>query len=547
MGMRPQNERERRVPEETGKIAAKALGKKHPYVVLRDELEAIYNDEQFRDLYGYQGQDAVPPWRLAVVTVLQFAEGLTDEQAVESVRARIDWKYLLGLELENDGFDASVLSEFRQRLVKHEASERLLSILLEALRKRGMLKGRRQQRTDSTHVLDAVRSLNRLELIGEAMRQALNDLARVIPEWVRQHAPQEWYERYGDRFEAYHLPHKPGAQKQLAEQIGADGVMLLNWLYSDPTMACLSSAPAVETLRRIWLQNFTQQDGKVIWREAGNLPLSAQMIVSPFDVESRFSRKRDMTWEGYKVHLTETCESESPHLIVHVATTVATTTDAQMMPVIQADLAKHDLSPQEHFVDAGYINSDVLIASQARGIEVVGPLSPDSNWRSQHSPDFVAARFGIDWEARQATCPQGHRSQKWAQSSETRVAKVTFNKTDCLACPCRDQCVRSATGARTLELLPRAKHELIQRGRAYCQTLEFAQRYKRRAGIEATLSQALRSCDMRASRYIGIAKTHLQQVAVSVAINLRRVFQWIVTDGHPSRSYRAPFLALAAT
>jgi transposase len=106
-------------------------------VILRDEFEGIYDDEKFHDLYGRQGQDAVPPWRLALVTVLQFGEGLTDEQAVESVRTRIDWKYLLGLELDNDGFDASVLSEFRQRLVKHEAAERLLSIMLEALEKHG--------------------------------------------------------------------------------------------------------------------------------------------------------------------------------------------------------------------------------------------------------------------------------------------------------------------------------------------------------------------------------------------------------------------------
>jgi transposase len=179
------------VPEETARIARAAFRKGNPLLQLRDELGPIFADTDFADLFPRRGQPGLPPWRLALVTLLQFRENLPDRQAAEAVRARIDWKYLLGLELTDPGFDPSVLCEFRARLLAGSAEERLLERLLERCRELGLLKARGRQRTDATHVLAAIRVLNRLELVGETLRAALNELAAVAPDWLRGVAP-EW-------------------------------------------------------------------------------------------------------------------------------------------------------------------------------------------------------------------------------------------------------------------------------------------------------------------------------------------------------------------
>jgi transposase len=166
------------VPEETARVARAAFPKGHPSLTLRDALGTIFQDEDFAALFPIGGQPGLPPWRLALVTIMQCRENLADRQAAEAVRARIDWKSLLSLELTDPGFDFSVLSEFRDRLLAGSAEELLLEKLLERCRALGLLTAQGQQRTDSTHVLAAIRVLNRLELVAETLRAALNAVGR---------------------------------------------------------------------------------------------------------------------------------------------------------------------------------------------------------------------------------------------------------------------------------------------------------------------------------------------------------------------------------
>ena len=189
------------VPIDTSRTAHAAFRRGNPYLMLRDELGAMFSDADFADLYPKRGQPAYAPWRLALVTLMQFREGLSDRQAAEAVRARIDWKYLLGLELANPGFDHSVLCEFRGRLLTSHAEGRLLSRVLDGARGQGLLRARGRQRTDSTHVLAAVRDLNRVKLLAESLRAALNAIATVAPDWLRVLAPSDWHKRYDCRIE----------------------------------------------------------------------------------------------------------------------------------------------------------------------------------------------------------------------------------------------------------------------------------------------------------------------------------------------------------
>jgi transposase len=508
----------------------------------------IYDDQTFAALFPIQGQPAASPFRLALTTVMQFAENLSDLQAADAVRSRIDWKYALGLELTDPGFDASILSEFRTRLLAGAGERLLLDTMLSLFREQGLLKARGKQRTDATHVLANIRTLNRLECVGTTLRHALNTLAAVAPAWLHDHVDPEWFDRYGPRFENYRLPKAETERQALANQIGVDGFRVLHAVYTS-TLPWLREVPAVEILRRIWLQQYYAPTETVRMRPTTDMPPSALLINSPFDPDARFSMKRDITWTGYKAHITETCDPELPHLITHVATTPGTTQDSDVTAVIHADLAAADLLPAEHFVDEGYSDAELVVESDVHHqVELVGPVARDASWQAANRTAYDITRFHIDWNTQTVACPQGKTNACWTPYHDPRgklLIKVAFHRHDCTPCTARHLCTKAKLGRRQLTLRPQPQFDVIQRIRTEQQTAGFRTRYAQRAGIEGTLSQGVRRCNMRRSRYRGIAKTHLQHLLTAAALNLVRVMTWLA--GVPRATTRAShFAALGA-
>jgi len=497
---------------------------------LREELGVVYDDATFAGLFPTRGQPAEAPWRLAMVTVLQFVEALSDRQAADAVRGRIDWKYLLGLELGNPGFDHTVLSEFRTRLIGGHAELVLLNALLGRSQELGLFRPRGRQRTDSTHVLAAVRVLNRLERVGETLRAALNSLAVVTPDWLRSIAPIAWYERYGSRVENYGLPKTEAARRELAAAIAADGQLLLQTIDAAVEQPWLQQIPAVQVLRQVWAEQYVKEGGRLRWREVKEIPIPAEMISSPYDAEARYSSKRSVEWVGYKVHLTETCDADTPHLITNVETTPAASPDDSMLGVVHASLATMARLPAEHLVDKGYTDSHVLVDSQREyGITIVGPVADDPSWQAQAGSGFAKGGFIIDWDARTATCPSGKQSLSWLinpDATKPETAVVRFSRRDCSPCPVRSQCTRRQVEPRELVLQPRVEHEALQAARRHQQTEDFKVQYAARAGIEGTHAQAVRRAGLRRSRYTGLAKTRLQHIATAAALNLVRINEW---------------------
>ncbi|GAC1359856.1 MAG: hypothetical protein NVSMB38_43690 [Ktedonobacteraceae bacterium] len=213
-----------------------------------------------------------------MITVMQFAEGLSDRQAADAVRGRIDWKYALSLELTNSGFDHTVLSEFRTRLVEGQAERLLLETMLTLFKERGWLKARGKQRTDSTHVLAKIRALNRVLCVVETLRHALNCLAIVAPDWLLTHSHPEWVERYDARMEDARTPLGDEARRTFAEVIGDDGSRVLTALYDATAPDFLREMPAVETLRQVWVQNYTWTGGKMTWRSSEDIPPASRSL-----------------------------------------------------------------------------------------------------------------------------------------------------------------------------------------------------------------------------------------------------------------------------
>jgi transposase len=523
------------VPEETARVARAAFRKGNPLLKLRDELGAIFADADFADLFPRLGQPGLPPWRLALVTLLQFRENLPDRQAAEAVRARIDWKYLLGLELADPGFDHSVLCEFRARLLAGSAEERLLHKLLDACQARGLLKARGRQRTDATHVLASIRVLNRLELLGETLRAALNEIAAVAPDWLRAAAPRAWHERYARRVEDGRLPRAAAEREAYARAVGEDGFALLDRLDRPETAAELRGLPTVAILRQVWARHFVREDGAAPGggarlRAKEDPPPEEEPVESPYDTEARFRTRSGTSWVGYIVHLSESCEDDGAHLITHAMTTLATVHEARCTAAIHRALADKGLAPGEHLVDAAYVDAELLVRSREdHGIDLVGPPRVNPTWQTKAEGAYTIDRFEIDWERERVRCPQGKLSSAWSRQVDhtgTPYVSVTFRQADCGACPARALCTRAEHRARHLKLQPRAEYEALKAARGRLATREGRRRYARRAGIEGTISQDVRAFGLRRSRYRGLAKTHLQHVATAAAVNLERLAAW---------------------
>lgn len=548
------------VPEQTAQVARAAFPKGHPYLTLRAELGTIFQDDDFADLYAHEGQPGLSPWRLALVTIMQFREHLADRQAAEAVRARIDWKYLLGLELTDPGFDFSVLSEFRDRLLSGHAEERLLDKLLERCRSQGLITARGKQRTDATHVLAAIRVLNRLELVSETLRAALNELATVAPEWIRDLAPLEWFDRYSRRIEDARLPKDKAEREAYAQTVGEDGFRVLDAVAAPDAPEVLRLLPKVETLRQVWQRHYERstddarapRDGaslRVIFKPKADLPPSAQGPESPYDPVARYRNKGDTQWVGYMAHLSETCDPDDIHLITHTHTTTATVHEAVCTDAIQQALVDKDLPPRDHLVDAAYISAELIVESEAEhGISLIGPPRPDSSWQAKVEGAYSTEHFTIDWDQQQVHCPLGKASVSWTTHEDAAgrpYIRVGFSPQDCGTCDDRGLCTRAQPPqARTLKLQPQAQYEALQVARARVGSEAWSTIYATRAGIEGTVSQGVRGFGLRRTRYRGLEKTHLQNVAISAAINVDRLVAWF--DGRPRAQTRlSRFAALA--
>ncbi|MDF4249769.1 IS1182 family transposase [Streptomyces sp. WMMB303] len=536
MSMQPKGSGE--IPAETVRVARAAFPKGSLAIRLRDGLGPLFTDEEFADLFPARGRHAWSPAGLALVSVLQFVEGLTDRQAAEAVRARIDVKYALGLELDDPGFNFSVLSEFRDRLAQADGGRRVLDGILTAAREKGLVKKAGRARTDSTHVLSAARDLCWLEMVAETLRSALNALAQTAPDWLAGVAEPDWFRHYATRAEDSRFPTSRAKRDEVGLRIGLDGTRLLAAVFAPGAPDGLRALAEVETLRQMWVQHFHQVEGEVRRRDPKDRPPGALRPVTPYDTDARTSIKRDTAWDGYKVHLTETCEPDTPNLITNVATTVATVSDRSMAETIHTQLTARDCTPGEHWVDAGYPTGATLISARdEHGIALHGPLQADNSAQSSTDSGFGQDAFIIDWGSKQATCPGGKTSINWSERlSQTGqpVLRVRFSVLDCRPCPVRRECINSPSGkSRELRLRHHDEHHALQTARAEQKSDEWKERYKVRAGVEGTIAQGVQRCGLRRSRYRGLTKTSLQHQLTGAAINLARV------DAHLTGTPRA--------
>lgn len=526
------------VPEQTAVVARASFPQGSLAMRLRDDLGPIFQDTDFAGAFGVRGKPGISPAMLMLVTILQFVERMTDRQAAQAVAGRIDWKYALALDLAFPGFDHSVLSEFRRRLVDNDLSRLCFDTLLERCRELGLVKAGGKQRTDSTYVVATVRDLTHAELAGEAVRALSEALAAVAPDFLAETVDLAvWAKRYGPRVCDWNWPRSKAERDGLAEQFGRDGRDLLAAVYAQWQRPWLRELPQVALLCTVLRQNYlieTNKNGIEVMRrrtDEDGVPPAPLRLASPYDPDARWAGKgKDLFWLGYKVHLTETCEDPdqagTPNLITNVHTTPASTPDNAATAPIHRALADRRLAPAEHYLDSGYPSVPMLAAAhREHGITMITPLLGDSSRQARTRNGYSRDDFTIDYDTRTATCPQGQTSASWNHRIQNGIEKIyiAFPQRACWTCDAQPECTSSKVRRRGITVYPREFHELQQATRTAQGSKDWRQLYQRRAGIEGTMNQAANSTGLRKARYRGQKKVELEHYLGATAINITRL------------------------
>ena len=448
----------------------------------------------------------------------------------------------------------------------------------------GLVKAGGKQRTDSTYVVAAVAALGRLELAGESVRAALEALAAADPGWLaRRICVADWTRRYGTPVTSWRAPQSQARRKELAIAYARDGYALLEAIREPASPGWLRELPAVEVLRRVLVQNYTRvitADGREVIRrrekepDGDGLPPGHARIASPYDPDARWAAKRERSWLGCKLHITETCDDPlacscrpgpaapaaagsagagrrgheqgcahltAPNLITHVATTDATVTGNQMTTAICQDLAAKNLAPGPSYLDSGYLSAAVVVAALATwGIALTGPLLAGTSAQARAGNGYARAGFSVDYDTKTVTCPQGKTSASWSPCTQRGKDTILagFSARDRGPCPARPQCTKGTR--RQLSLPPPALAQAQAAARTAQNTAGSQADHARRAGVEGTMHQAA-SHGARRARYRGLPKTRLDHAYMAVALNLLRLHAY--WTGTPPDRRRTSHLA----
>lgn len=474
-------------------------------------LYCSFDNAQFAHLYQDGGRAPISPTLLACITILQYAFKVSDRMAVENTVMRRDWRIALGRDDSWAGFDASVLCNFRKRLVEHGCEEMIFGHVLEQMRSLGLLANRRKVRVDATALVANVATLSRADLISETLRVAVCELWDACPE-LRGHAElARLYDKYGEEV----WLGREGSGEGRLTRLGCEGFVLLEFfeLVERPRARTLECR---DLLARVLEENFERSDGDDDPRPLEGDELGKDRIVTPHEPDVRVGTKKHKSWVGNKVHLVETADTGVPNFVVDVLVTEPTVPDVNVTLKI-IDRAREVLPEAEVLLaDSGYASAENSEKASEHGMDLVSP--PLANTSTKDI--FSAERFIIDFATRTATCPARHTTDRWYPGE--RGIRIRFRKSVCAACPLRSECTTAKDG-RSLHIS--LYYEQLMRDRARAETNDFRKLYRQRAAVEGTISQAVHQCGLRVSRYRGRLKRIFHAWMAGTALNMRR---WIL-------------------
>lgn len=480
-----------------------------------ERIYCSFDDAQFAALYEEGGRYPISPALLACITILQFMEKVSDRVAVFNTIMRRDWRIALGRDDAWEGFDPSVLCNFRKRLVQHAWERRIFDHVIEQLDALGLLGGRRQVRVDSTKLVANVARLSRTEVISETMRVAVCELwdnypdLRQCPELVRL------YDDYG---EERWLGRSSDGDERLT-RLGRDGYMLLE-LFDKIEQPRERTLQCRELLERVLEENFAvddDHDSNSELRPLEGAELQKGRLVSPHDPDVKLGAKGGNRWIGDKVHLVETADGDRENFIVDLLVTDPTVPDVKVTTQVVERMGFRMPDVNTMIADSGYASGRTSREARERGVELISP--PLGNTSSRDI--FPTEAFEIDCAKQTVTCPAGKITKRWYVRKTTVL--IRFDQAECAQCPLRAKCTTASIGGRSLTISREYQQLVADRARA--ETEQFRALYRLRSAVEATISEAVNCCGLRRSRYRCEAKRTLHALFAATALNVRRLLR----------------------
>jgi len=485
----------------------------------REQLCALYCENN--------GRPAIEPVVAVGVTLLQFMEKMPDRQAADMVKFHLGWKYALDLEMGYEGFHATSLVKFRNRLLEGKAQRVGFDALLSALSSAGLVRRRGKQRLDSTHVLGAVAKMSRLEVVRETLRLFLehikhNGAAGHLPQWDSFEA------LYLDSQIAWHRMSHEGLREKY-RQAGRDALALIKWARLQSSW--LRDSDKAVLLERVFLEQY-EMDAEEPQRRKTE---ASGVVKNPHDPDVQWAAKdlaKKKQWEGYKVQVAETVAEDgiakekgepTEQFLTEVTTTEAIASDLDGRRRVEHNQREQGQDvADELYVDAAYVTDDTLAEAREQGRILMGPARASLNASGQNL--FTAGDFAVDIADRKAVCPAGHHSRQCSRLENQQTGQVDYRfewAGLCDECPLQKQCTKSRSGRRMVVV--GEHHDDLQQRRQEMKTDDFKKQMHQRNGIEGTISEFTRGGGRR-TRYRGLAKTTLANYFRGAAVNANR---WI--------------------
>jgi transposase len=489
-----------------------------------EQVYGAFQEEDFADLYEAGGRAPLSPSLLASISILQYMYKASDRVAVENSLMRRDWRIALGRTPEYEGFDPSVLCTFRQRLVAHQAQRQIFETVLQRVQELGLLKNHHRVRVDATELLADVAVLSRGDMLREALRLVVCDLAKARPKLLRRRLDfRRLYEQYGE--EVWLGGSRDGEQK--LSDLARDGQLLLR-------LCGPYEVAGKETLARILEENFLFPEGQdPIPKAPEELP--PEHIATPHEPDAEVGKNDQKIWTGDKVHIVETIgPAGEPGYVVDVLTTSPRVPDAVLLPEIMERLRFRFPQVDTILADSGYASAANSKQAAALGLDLISPP------RLENTKGIIpASEFRFDFAREVASCPEGHESVSWRVGQKLHIK---FSRPVCRTCRRRAECTTSPREPRTLTLS--ADYEQLLSDRERAQRPEFAKLYSQRAGVEGTISELVHRYGLRRSRYRSGPKRALHSLLSNAALNVRRLLRALASGSGPQAAIFSIFSSL---
>jgi transposase len=501
---------------DTGFACAHLIKKNSFYAKMREHADSIISDNDFADIYCLNnGRPSVPPARLAKVLILQHYEGLSDREVLQMLRLNIAWKYALNVPVGYEGFDRSLLTYFRARLITNNKEKMLFRKTLELAKKAGLLKGKIDQVIDSTPMLGAGAVRDTYELIRDGIKKTL-----LLVDKKRRSRMNLSLNAYGKKSSKPKINWDDKKERtELLSLLVLDARKILSHvdLKAEGEGVNTQLQDTARLLSRILSQDIEEDKNNKSKIRQG---VAKDRIISTTDPEMRHGRKSSAgKFNGYKTHITKDVASD---IITNVDVSPANCPDGKMTePLIEEAEKEYQVKTKSLCGDGAYSSGKIKEKMDNKRIELISkvPVPKDTG-------KFTKEDFQIDLAQGKVTCPEGKVAEKCRQSknSEGEVTKTfVFRKETCLNCQRGEECTKAKRGGRTISVGPH--EEYLREARKTQKTDEFKRIYnERRPPVERKIAELIRH-GLRKTRYIGGRKSRLQALFTASVVNLKLIFK----------------------